>query len=99
MDHPVVPAGPPGAVGRPLDTQIGSVGPPMFLGPDDAEAMGLARFEVPGIATMMGEPHHRVLLRVAMPELGAEARIIGLTPAFPREKLVGFLRWRNAFWN
>jgi|GEM_PF-7008793 len=78
---------------------FGTVGPTLMLTPQDHRRLGLARFEVPG-TVKVGEfgPARRVLVRVSIPEVEADATIEALVPTMPYETLVGFARWRNSWW-
>ena len=98
MRAPTVAGSPGGPASRTLDVFIGTVGPPLMLMPEDWDALGLARFEVPGTMKVFDLPCRMATLDVSVAEVGAKGTLIASCPAFPREKLIDFARWRDAFW-
>lgn len=77
---------------------FGSVGPALMLTPQDADELGLSRFEVPGTETVGTVPCRRVRVTVEVPGLDAKAMLIGAVPDVPYEALVAASRARHRFW-
>jgi len=77
---------------------LGSVGPTLMLTPEDGARLSLARWEVPGVETVMGVPCRRVLVRVALVGLPGDATVVGAVPDVPYERLVALSRSRHSFW-
>ena len=62
------------------------------------DALGLAQFEVPGTWSVMGVPCRRALVETKIEGLDASAHVVATAPLVEREKLVGFARYRNSWW-
>jgi len=90
--------GPPGGDQITLDVLPNSVGPPLVLPLEDFARLGLARWEVPGTTTVFGIDCRRARVVFSVPGFEGEASLIACAPTCPREKLVGFARHRDAFW-
>lgn len=78
---------------------FGTVGPTMMLTPQDHRRLGLARFEIPGSVKLGGfGTARRVLVRVRVAAVEADATVAALVPEVPYGTLVAFARGRNSWW-
>lgn len=92
----------PGAPGARLQGQevfLGSLGPPLMLTPEDAVALDLFRWEVPGLVTVWGRLRCRqAVLSVGVSGWDDPHWVTALWPLEPRERLVDLARGRDRFW-
>ena len=77
---------------------LDTVGPALVVTPEDAHALGLERFEVPGRTTIAGIPCRRGLVAASMSGLPGESSLVASWPAAPRDALVERARRRGRLW-
>jgi hypothetical protein len=98
--------GPPREAGKPgprlaaREVFVGTVGPPLMLAPEDAVALDLARWEIPGLVTIWNRVKCRqATVLVSVAGWDAPRAITALWPLEPRANLVLWAWRRNGFWN
>lgn len=93
----------PGVPGPRLSARevfLGTVGPPLMLTPEDAVALDLARWEIPGLVTIWKHVRCRqATVFVSVAGWDAPKAITALWPLTPRENLILWARQRDAFWS